>query len=156
MGPSNLIERLREREPLRDDRATSPTIGAVLLVAVTVLLATTAGAGMFSLAQSQQVAFATATVDHDPGEDRVSVTWVANADAEQLWVKILVGDESRTVTLNAVGDKVVVDEDGVRVSQSKVVTWNHPTVSDGDEVTVTVVARKGGESVVLSEQTARI
>lgn len=141
---------------LGDDRATSPTIGAVLLVAVTVILATTAGAGMFTLAQNQQVAFATAIVDHDSAEDRVSVTWVANADAEQLRVTILVGEQTRTVTLNSVGDTVVVDSSGVRVSKSHVVSWKQPSVSDGDEVSVTVVARKGGESVVLTEQTSRL
>lgn len=156
MRPPNPTERFREWFVLGDDRATSPTIGSVLLVAVTVLLATTAGAGMFTLAQNQQVAFATATVEHDSGADRVSVTWVANADAEQLRVKILVGEDSRTVTLNSVGDKVVVDGDGVRVSMSKVVSWDDPKISDGDEVSVTVVAVTGGESVVLSEQTARI
>ena len=146
----------RFSQRLAEDRATSPTIGAVLLVGVTVLLATTAGTGMFALAGNQQVAVATATVDHDAGEDRVSVTWVANGDAEQLRVTILVGEESRTVTLNAVGNRVVVDDDGVRVSKSAIVSWDDPAIADGDEVSVTVVAVKGGESVVLSERTAEI
>lgn len=139
-----------------DERATSPTIGAVLLVGITVVLATTAGTHLFGLAGSQQGAFATPAVEYSPSENQVSVTWLANADAEKLKVRILVGDERRTVGLDGVGDRVIADEDGVTVSSGSVGGWDSPTLSDGDRVTVTVVAVKGGESVVVAERSGTV
>lgn len=139
-----------------DERATSPTIGAILLVGITVVLATTAGTHLFGLAGSQQSAFATPAVEYSPSENRVSVTWLANADAEKLKVRILVGDQRRTVSLTDVGDRAVVDRDGVTVSSGSVGEWDSPTVSDGDRVTVTVVAVKGGESTVVAERSGRV
>lgn len=139
-----------------DERATSPTIGAILLVGITVVLATTAGTHLFGLAGSQQGAFATPAVEYSPSENQVSVTWLANANAERLKVRILVGDERRTVGLDGVGDHVIVDGDGVTVSSGSVGQWASPTISDGDHVTVTVVALKGGESVVVAERSAQV
>jgi hypothetical protein len=86
----------------------------------------------------------------------VSVTWLANADAERLEVRVRVGDERRTVGLDGVGDEVVVDADGVTVSAGSVGHWQTPTVTDGDRVTVTVVAVKGGEKVVVAERRGRV
>lgn len=147
----------RFADGLGDERATSPTIGAVLLVGVTVLLATTAGAGVIGFAEeTKQGAFATATIDHVPNEDRVTVTWVANGNAESLRVVVLVGDQRRTVTLNAVGDRVVVDGDGVTVSRGGVVQWDAPAIADGDRVDITVIAEKGGESTVVAERSATV
>lgn len=140
-----------------DERATSPTIGAVLLVGVTVVLATTAGTGMFGLAdQARQGAFATPSVDYQTADDRVTVTWLANADAEELRVTMLVGDQRRTATLNAVGDKAVIDGDGVTVSAGGVTEWDDPTIGDGDRVSVTVIAAKGGETMVVAERSGRV
>ena len=142
---------------IRSERATSPTIGAVLLVGVTVMLAATAGTGLFSLAeQGQQGAFATATISHAPSDDEVSVAWLANANAERLEVTIRVDNRTRTVTLQSVGDGVVVDADGVTVRTGEIVRWDRPSVSDDDRVSVTVVAVKGGERVVVAERSARI
>lgn len=139
-----------------DERATSPTIGAVLLVGITVLLATTAGTQLLGFAAGQQGTFATANVDFSPADDRVTVTWMANADAEAMHVRILVGDEERTVSLGGVGDRVIVDSDGVTISKGTVVEWKTPSIQDGDQVTVTVVAKKGGESVVVAERSGRV
>lgn len=139
-----------------DERATSPTVGAVLLVAVTVLLAAAVGSQLLGLVGSQQVAFATASVEHSPAEDRVTVTWLANGGAEELTVRIVVGDRRRAVSLDGVGDRVVVDEDGVTVNSGSLGHWHSPTLADGDRVTVTVVAVKGDESVVVAEKTATV
>jgi flagellin-like protein len=139
-----------------DERATSPTIGAVLLVGITVVLATATGAQLFGLAGSQQGAFATATVEFSPGDDRVTVTWLANADADSLTVRILVGDQRRTVRLDGVGDRVVVDGDGVTISKGAVGHWDSPKIADSDEVSVTVIAHKGGENVVVADRSGRV
>jgi len=139
-----------------DERATSPTIGAVLMVAVTVGLAAVTGTHLFGLAGSQQGAFATPAVEYSPSENQVSVTWVSNANAEKLTVRILGGGERRAVSLDDVGDRVVVDGDGVTISSGSVSRWDSPAVSDGDRVTVTVVAVKGGESMVVAERSAKV
>lgn len=142
---------------LDDERATSPTIGATLLVGITVLLATAAGTGMFSLADgATQGGFATASIDHEPADDRVSVTWMSNANAEKLRVTVLVDDHRRTVSLNAVGDTVVVDGDGVTVNAGSVTEWDDPQIADDDRVSVTVVAVKGGETLVVAERSATV
>jgi flagellin-like protein len=161
MTPTRLVEALTCASAtfpaLRaDDRATSPTIGAVLLVGITVVLATATGAQLFGLAGSQQGTFATATVDFAPSDDRVTVTWLANGDADSLTVRILVGTDRRAVGLDRVGDQVVVDSDGVTVSNGAVGSWQTPSVADGDRVSVTVVAHKGGETVVIAEQSGRV
>lgn len=139
-----------------DERATSPTIGAVLLVGITVILATATGTHLFGLAGGSQSAFATATVEFSPADDRVSVTWVANADAENLKVRLLVGDERRAVVLDEVGDSVVVDGDGVSISTGSVGHWDTPAIEDGDRVTVTVLAVKNGERAVVAEKSGRV
>ncbi|UPV76328.1 type IV pilin (plasmid) [Halorussus limi] len=135
-----------------DDRAASPTVGAVLLVGVTVLLATAVGGYLFGLAGGQQSPYATATVEFSKTENRVTVTWMANANADELTVRVQVGDERRTVSLDGVGDRAVVDEGGVTVSSGSVGEWKSPTISDGDRVTVTVVAVTGGERVVIADR----
>jgi flagellin-like protein len=161
MTPTRLVEALARNLPAlsnvtSDERATSPTIGAVLLVGITVVLATATGAQLFGLAGSQQGAFATATIDFSPGDDRVTVTWLANGDADKLKVRILVGNERRTVGLNGVGDRVVVDGDGITVSNGAVGDWKTPSIEDGDRVSVTVIAHKGGENVVVAERSGTV
>jgi flagellin-like protein len=161
MTPTRLVEAFARASTAfpdltTDERATSPTIGAVLLVGITVVLATATGAQLFGLAGSQQGAFATATIDLSPGDDRVTVTWLANGDADSLKVRILVGDERRTVGLDGVGDRVVVDRDGITVSKGAVGDWETPSIEDGDQVSVTVIAHKGGENVVVAERSGTV
>lgn len=135
-----------------DDRATSPTIGAVLLIAITVLLATSTGTQLFGLADGQSATFATATVEFSEENDRATVTWVANTDADTLTVRVRVGEDRRTVELDGVGDEAVVDGDGVTYSSGSVGHWDSPTISDGDRVSVTVIAVKGDERAVVAER----
>lgn len=135
-----------------DERATSPTLGAVMLVGITVLLATATGTHLFGFADGQNGSFATATVEFSTQDDRATVTWLANADADRLKVRVRVGEERRTVALDGVGDEVVVDGDGVTVSSDSVGRWESPRIADGDRVTVTVIAVTGGEGVVVAER----
>ena len=144
------------RSARADERATSPTVGAIRMVGVTVILATAAGTHLFGLAGGSQPAFASAAVEFSPGDDRVTVTWLANADAEKLKVRILVGDDRRSVVLDEVGDRVVMDRDGVTVSSGAVGRWKTPAIGDGDRVTVTVLAVKNGERVVVADKSGRV
>ena len=139
-----------------DARGSSPTVGAVLLAGITVLMATTAGSQMISLAESPSPAFATANAEFDTTNDRVKVTWIANGDADYLEVQIFVGDQSRTIKLKSVGDMVIADSAGVTISNGAVGEWGTPTVNDGDEVTVIVRAIKGSEGTTIIERTDRV
>lgn len=139
-----------------DERATSPTVGSVLLVGITVVLATATGTHLFGLTGGSQTGFATATVDFSTDDDRVTVTWMVDADADKLMARVQVGNQSRTVELESVGDEVVVDSDGVTVNTGTVGHWETPKVSDGDRVSVTVTAVRGGERVVVADRSERV
>jgi flagellin-like protein len=139
-----------------DERATSPTIGSVLLVGITVVLASTVGAQMYDVSDTQQGPFAIAPVEFDSAEDEVTVTWMSNRNAETLSVTVYVDDEHHTVTLNDVGHTVTVDASGVTVRKGDTVRWGSPSTYDGAEVTVVVTATKDGTTVVLSEQTETV
>ncbi|WP_435181600.1 type IV pilin [Halorussus sp. AFM4] len=150
------MTRTRLADSLPEDRATSPAVGAVLMVGITVVLATAAGTQVFGLAGSQQGAYATATVDYSTSEDRVTVTWLTTAGAETLKVRVQVRGERRTVELDGVGDRVVVDDTGVSVSTGSVGRFESPKIGDGDRVTVTVIAVRGGDSVVVADRSATV
>lgn len=145
------LERLADA--LADVRGSSPTIGAVLLAGLTVMMATTAGSQMLGLTDSPQAAFAAANVDFASADDRVIVTWIANGDAEALEIQVIVNDQRRTINLEEVGDRVIVDSTGVKISNGAVGSWDTPTITDGDKVSVVVNAVKNGESTTIAERT---
>lgn len=151
MGISAIVQRLKQG--LGADRATVPTIGAVLLVAITVVVAATLGSHVIQFSEAEQKPFAIASVDFDEAENRVTVTWRANSNADKLLVTVSVDDYHRTVTLNHVGHTLVVDDGGVTVRKGSVYSWSHPATTDGDELSVTVIAKKNGNSIVLAERT---
>lgn len=159
-APSAVTGRLRkyagDGPGFPGDRATSPTVGSVLLVGVTVLLATATGTHLFGLADESGTGFATAAVEFSADDDRVEVTWLTNVDAGKLVVRVRVGDQRRTAVLDDVGDEVVVDGDGMTVSTGTVGRWKTPVLADGDRVSVTVVSVTGGERVVIADRVARV
>lgn len=146
----------RVKAAIRNERATSPTIGSVLLVGVTVVLATTVGVQMYGFSDTRQKPFAIATVDYEADDDQVMVTWRGNTNAETLRITARVGDQHRTVTLNQIGHRMTVDSSGLTVRKDTVVHWDHPSATDGDRVSVTVIAVKNGETTVLTKRTATI
>lgn len=147
------VELKRLKSWVRNDRATSPTIGSILLVGVTVALATTAGVHTLSFTDAQQKPFAVASVEYDTANDSVTVLWKSNTNADNLRVTVTVAGEHRTSTLNSVGHSLVVDEDGITVHKDGVHRWEEPSATDGDEVTVTVLAVKDEQTVVIAERT---
>lgn len=149
------ISAIRQRleQGVADDRATSPTIGAILLVGITVVVAMTIGGHVFQFSEPKQKPFAVASVNFDKTGDRVSVVWRANSNADKLVVTVSVDDHHQTVTLHHVGQKVVVDDCGTKVHKGDADSWDHPATTNGDEASVTVVAKKDGDSIVIAERT---
>lgn len=148
--------RIRRAREALDERGTSPTIGAVLLVGVTVVVATTAGVYFASFGGHGQQPFAVASVEFDEPADRATATWRANANADELRVSITAGDDHRTVTLTRVGQTATIDRDGITVSGERVGSWDHPAVDEGETVTVTVVAATNESTIVVAERTATL
>lgn len=151
----NVSELLARAKP-DDERATSPTVGSVLLVGVTVMLASTVGAQMYGMTDAEQRPFAVAPVEYDTADDAVTVTWMANSNAEQLQVTVHVDGRQRAVTLNEVGETMAVDSTGLTVHKGDRVHWETPSIADGEDVTVVVSATKDGNTVVLSEHTRTV
>ena len=149
MRLSEIVERAKRWTD--DERATSPTIGSVLLVGITVVLASTVGAQMYSVTDTQQRPFAVAPVEYDAADDSVTVTWMANTNAEEVQVTVHAGGERRAVVLSDIGDTVTVDPSGVTLRKGAVTHWDTPAVEDGEEVSVVVTATTNGNTVVLSE-----
>lgn len=147
------LERFRD-----DDDAVSPVVGAPLMVAVTVVLASAVGTSVFGMASvvddSKEPVFAGVAVDYEDSNDRVSVTWYANGHAEKLEVLLTVnGHASETVRLFQVGDSVRIDRHGITISGSVTGRDTTPHLSNGDEVTVTVVAIDGGQRTTVAHHT---
>ena len=154
MTLSELLARLKPNGD--DERATSPTIGSVLLVGITVVLASTVGAQMYDVSNTQQRPFAVVPVEYDTADDSVTVTWMANTNAEEVEVAVHVDGERRAVVLSDVGDTVTVDSTGVTVRKGAVTHWDTPAATDGEEVSVVVTATTNGNTVVLSEHTQTV
>jgi len=149
-----------------DDRAVSPVIGVILMVAITVILAAVIGAFVLDLGSGvQENAQAGANVDFDSTNDQVSITYSTNQNADYL-KSALSGDKSDTAYLCSPGSKVTY---GSSVSTSGEVedsqgncdgtTDSAPsgtTVTDGDSLDIVVTAVKGETSTVISEESGTL
>ncbi|MDB2285460.1 type IV pilin N-terminal domain-containing protein [Halorubrum ezzemoulense] len=115
MKPSNLFN--------TDDRAVSPVIGVILMVAITVILA--AVIGTFVLGLGDQIGgSATAGVSVDG--DRVSLTNLGTADSV-----VIRGNGTKTANFTSVGDS------------QNISSWDRPVqiiaVADGEETLLRTV-----------------
>jgi len=70
-----------------DERAVSPVIGVILMVAITVILAAVIAAFVLDLGQSQS-ASATAGVDFDQSGDEVTVQIIDQGNTEEIYVRM--------------------------------------------------------------------
>lgn len=124
-----IATRLRDEE-----RAVSPVIAVILMVAITVVLAAVIGTYALNLGSSKPDSIqAAASVDVDT-ED-VRVTWDSNHNAEDIVVQV---DCGRTGTLDTdtslteIGESVTTDCSGY------------------DEASVVVLARVGNDQVAVA------
>lgn len=135
-----MLENLRSKIAAADERAVSPVIGVVLMVAITVILAATIGTlvmGMGSNVPSN--VNAGVSVQSDPGADEISVTYTSQqSDSTELRVAYHVNGSATTTTLTNVGDT------------------DTQTFTDGDSVKVVVTASDGDSQTVVYDQTHQL
>ncbi|WP_121822943.1 type IV pilin [Halostella salina] len=100
-----------------DERAVSPVIGVILMVAITVILAAVIGAFVLDLGQGQEGNVnAGVSFDADTGNDEVTVTVNDMGNADTITVNSNGGSEktldsvgaSKTIDVNSGGDTVTV------------------------------------------------
>lgn len=149
------------KDYLDDDAAVSPVVGAPLMVAVTVVLASVVGTSVMGMGsvvdESKEPVLAGVHVDYSDANDRVEVTWYTNGRAERLEVQVTVnGDANETIGLNRVGDSVRIDREGVTVTGSATGRDSTPCLANGDRVTVTVVAIAGGQRTTVAHHTGTV
>ena len=148
-----------------DDRAVSPVIGVILMVAITVILAAVIGAFVLGIGSNQEKApqaslsfnydgSGNVKVLHDGGETidaaRLSLgsnfdTASATADTDQC----VIGDGGSPSTFSA-GDVVVGDNDGDGTETNSDCAT---TGASGDSLTITWTASSGDSSQILAEST---
>lgn len=145
MYPSQLLEA---------EDGSAPLVGAVLLVVLTVALSATVGTALTGMATHSPSRSAQATANIDIGQESITVAWKSNVNAEQLRVQLTVGDRTTIVTLNAVGDAVRVDSSGVTTRGSA--NGGSISLSDGEDVDVTVVAIGGDRRGVVASDSASV
>jgi flagellin-like protein len=92
-----------------DDRAVSPVIGVILMVAITVILAAVIGTFVLGLGDDiNQEVQAGATVDQDTDNGQITVTWTSQGTADGIEVTNSTGgDWDGNIT--TVGGQVTID-----------------------------------------------
>lgn len=140
------------------DRAVSPVIGVILMVAITVILAAVIGTFVLDLGQSagNRAPSASLAVDADAGSDHFNVSHKGGDSLNAQDTKVVIRNESGSgeVTYNAtsgsatfgVGDQVDFDYAGGTVTSS---TWGSMTdggaggagtgVQTGSQYTILVI-----------------
>ncbi|MCU4740524.1 type IV pilin N-terminal domain-containing protein [Halobacteria archaeon AArc-m2/3/4] len=101
-----------------EERAVSPVIGVILMVAITVILAAVIAAFVLDLGQSQSAsASAGLSFDESAGEsDEVQVTWIDDGRTDGSGLTVVEGDcwgesgdDTVSVALDSVGDTAYCD-----------------------------------------------
>ena len=121
--------RTTPREVGRGNRAASPVIGVILMVAITVIIASIIGGFVFNVGgQVEESVQAGANVEAEDGE--IKVTWSANQNADRVEAEVgsSCSGGAASTTLNSVGDGHTF------------------TCGTGNDVQVTVTAVRDGEA----------
>lgn len=93
------------------ERAVSPVIGVILMVAVTVILAATAGAFLFGFGNdnSEEVQAGVSVTGQNSGE--TTVTWTSEGSATSITFNPLT-NVTGTDELTSIGDSTTIDTSG--------------------------------------------
>ena len=119
-----------------DERAVSPVIGVILMVAITVILAAVIATFVTGLGQDVGGEInAGATIQADASNEEITVTWSSSGTANEVEVEV---DGTGTQTLSQVGDSYTYDGSTT------------PALSDGTDYKVTVTAIKGDKRTVVT------
>lgn len=144
-----------------DDRAVSPVIGVILMVAITVILAAVIGTFVLGLGDSLSESAPQATFDwgQDSGLDNVNGTQVSvshtGGDTITASTVSLSGDV--TVYGSNLSDQWGVEEisagDSVTIGNGSAPDVDTSVLGSGDTVKIVWTSSEGGSSSVLTEYT---
>ncbi|MFD1597480.1 type IV pilin [Halobellus rarus] len=141
------------RNLFTDDRAVSPVIGVILMVAITVILAAVIGTFVLNLGGNLSTGVqAGATVQSDNGDPgEVTVTWNSNSNADHLEVNV----SGEAVSENTEAqNSTVLDQVG---NSAKFEENSGADGSDNEiQVIVTAVGADGEERTVIHDSTYTI
>lgn len=139
-----------------DERAVSPVIGVILMVAITVILAAVIAAFVLDLGQGQTVS-ASAGVDFSESGDEVTTQIIEIDRADNIYVRLESGGSTYWVSPNgdthssrssanswSVGDAVKMDTQNPGNSE-----LNSPSFSGSTIDSVTVIGELEGQDTVI-------
>jgi flagellin-like protein len=118
-----------------DERAVSPVIGVILMVAITVILAAVIGTFVLNLGGSVQENVQAGASVSTTSDNSVKVTWTSNQNANKLAVDIS-NCVTESTTLSSVGDTFTTS--GGSCSSGSTATVIVTAQGDGDAQTVIV------------------
>jgi flagellin-like protein len=140
-----------------EDRAVSPVIGVILMVAITVILAAVIGTFVLGLGDDIQTNVqAGASVTSSSGSDTVGITYTSNQTANYLTVNAT-GDinESGDFTLQNPGDKIIINKDSTATLSGDATQESTDARLNADDGSVNVVVTAHGDetqTVLISEE----
>jgi flagellin-like protein len=133
-----------------DDRAVSPVIGVILMVAITVILAAVIGTFVLNLGGSvQENVQAGVSVECDAGDaGEDTITWTSNQNADNLNITSV--NEDGTDETGTLSSQTIPNVGGSE-------TYTEQTNTGNDsEVSLTIAAEKGDQSTVISTKDCTI
>ncbi|UIP01549.1 type IV pilin N-terminal domain-containing protein (plasmid) [Halobaculum sp. CBA1158] len=125
------------RHLLNDDRAVSPVIGVILMVAITVILAAVIGSFVLGLGNSVQQTAPNANYDLSYNDTGVTATHTGGDTIPS----------GETVALNVAGTQEASTTDGMSAGDS----LEHNSVTGGDDVAVIWTSENGETSQTLAQ-----
>lgn len=143
-------------EDVDDDRGVTPVIGVVLMVALTVVLASASAVSLYGLATEAGVDAPVPAAVAVDGGDGIAVTWVGNSQADKLRVEFMADGNLTVVFLRRVGSVVTLDPAGIETTGGQVVHGGEPDVDRGEVVQITVSAQADDQRTLLVRRTARV
>lgn len=109
MKPTTLLGRLFTTKDA--ERAVSPVIGVILMVAITVILAATVGAFLFGFGNNSEEEVQAGVTVTGQNSDNTTVTWTSQGSATSITFSddaVVTGD----AVLDVVGESTTIDTSG--------------------------------------------
>jgi len=107
------------------DRAVSPVIGVILMVAITVILAAVIAAFVMDLGGSVETETQAGVTIEETSTNKYTVTWVSEGTADDIDVTLAesnCGSPSNSGDISNVGGQVTVDCSGLTSGQTDTIT----------------------------------
>ncbi|WP_458191084.1 type IV pilin [Haladaptatus sp. NG-WS-4] len=135
----------------RSERAVSPVIGVILMVAITVILATVIGTFVMGLGSNIQTNVqAGATVQSDATDDTISVAFTSTQKSDAyLEVNTTGASPNGNATLKQVGDTVTFEDSGTGEASGSASIDQNAGGMDENTITVTITAINGDTRTVI-------